>query len=112
MKQLVTLTGLGSPLFESAVRGLGSLYHMFKADLQRRGCRLRDWTPSHDGEHLALTFSNRFFTYVKDAGGETPLDITKSIDPFNVLAPHLRTEVHLLENVVEYWQQADGVGNR
>ncbi|KAI0741510.1 hypothetical protein C8Q80DRAFT_1221540 [Daedaleopsis nitida] len=107
MKQFVPLTGVGAEQFERAVGGVVSIYEMFKADLQRRGFQLRPWSPAGDGHHLALTFANRYLTTAKESGGERPIDINGTIDPLNVLTPHLRTEVHILKNVVEYWQQEE-----
>ena len=105
MKQSVTLTGLGAETFNSSVRGVGALYNLFSAELQRRGSRLRPWSPSHEGTNVALAFGNRYLTSQKDALGEQPLTIRDTIDPFDVLGPLLRTEVHLPENAVQYWQQ-------
>ena len=113
LKQSVTLTGLGAERFDCAVRGAQSIYQMFKADLTRRGCQLRDWTPGRDGYNLTLTASNRYLTSLRDAGGEPALDLGEVVDPLNVLRPLLQTEVYIQENVVEYWQrleEGDGAG--
>lgn len=107
MKQHVTLSGLGASHFDQAVRGVGAVYQMFNAELQRRGCELRPWTPSRDATHLALTFSNRYFTSIKAADGEPPIDLHGTVDPLDVVSPLLRGEVHILENVVEYWMQSE-----
>lgn len=107
MKQYVTLTGLGAEGFNCAVHGVGTLYQMFHAELQQRGCQLRPWKPSRDGVYPALTFSNRYFTLVKDADGERPIDLHGTIDPLNVISSLLRREIHISENAVEYWMQSE-----
>ena len=107
MKQSITLTGLGVEHFDKAVRGVGLIYQMFKGHLIRRGCQLHDWKPGHDVEDLMLTFTNRYLTPSKDAQGETPFDLGELVDPLNILWPLLRSEVHIQENVVEYWQRLE-----
>ena len=65
---------------------------------------MRTWAPGSDGgDSLTLTFSNRVLTSAKDVEGDTTCDLKEVVDPFNVLGPLLRTEVHTAENVVEYW---------
>ncbi|KAI0688833.1 hypothetical protein C8Q76DRAFT_635121 [Earliella scabrosa] len=106
MKQSVTLTGLGSQYFHSAVRGVSTIYHAFKMHLSARGCQLRTWAPECDGgESLTLTFSNRILMSAKDGEGEKKQDLGQFVDPFNVLRPLLRTEVHTAENHVDYWKR-------
>ena len=111
LKQSATLTGLGAERFDCAVRGAQSIYQMFKAHIERLGCQLREWTPGRDGYNLTLTTSNRYLTTMRDAQGQPALDLGEIVDPFNVLRPLLQTEVHIQENVVQYWQrQSDGAG--
>ena len=106
MKQAVTLTGLGSQYFHTAVRGVSTVYHAFKMHLAARGCQLRTWAPGCDaGESLTLTFTNRILMSAKDAEGEREQDLGLFVDPFNILRPLLRTEVHTLENNVDYWKR-------
>ena len=82
MKQAVTLTGLGSQSFHTAVRGVSAVYHAFKMHLSAKGCQLRTWAPGCDaGQSLTLTFSNRILMSAKDAEGgvkrETKSDVIK-----------------------------------
>ncbi|KAI0644165.1 hypothetical protein C8Q79DRAFT_1011967 [Trametes meyenii] len=86
LKQSVTITGLG-----------------FSAHL--KGHHLRTWQPERANAHLSLTFGNRYLTPVKFADGEPHGDLSEVVDPFNVLCPHLSSQVHLQENVVEYWER-------
>lgn len=72
--------------------------------LGSRGGHLRTWAPGSDGgESLTLSFSNRILTPAKDAEGEKEYGLENVVDPFNVLRPLLRSEVHTMENHVEYW---------
>ena len=41
----------------------------------------------------------------KDGEGEKKQDLGQFVDPFNVLRPLLRTEVHTAENHVDYWKR-------
>lgn len=106
MRQAVTLTGLGSQRFHTAVRGVSTIYQAFKMHLSSRGCQLRTWAPGCDaGQSLTLTFSNRYLMSARDAEGETEQDLALYVDPFNILRPLLRTEVHTMENNVDYWKR-------
>ncbi|KAI0676637.1 hypothetical protein C8Q78DRAFT_1073421 [Trametes maxima] len=76
LKQSVTITGLGVQPFDDAAAAVLAVYHQFSAHL--KGHHLRTWQPERANAHLTLTFGNRYLTAVN--------------------------QVHLQENVVEYWQ--------
>ncbi|KAI0741498.1 hypothetical protein C8Q80DRAFT_1123385 [Daedaleopsis nitida] len=98
LKQLVTLTGLASEKYHDAVRGMGTI----------RGGHLRTWALGCDGEEsLTLSFSNRILTPAKDTEGKREYGLEHLINPFNVLRPLLRSEVHTVENHVEYWSRTE-----
>lgn len=64
--------------------------------------------PGEDEGHLTLTFSSRYLTAAKDVvDDDIRPDLADVIDPFNILRPRLRTEVHTLDNSVEYWQRTN-----
>ncbi|KAI0747738.1 hypothetical protein C8Q80DRAFT_1103639 [Daedaleopsis nitida] len=106
LKQSVTLTGLGSEQFHAGVRGVGAMYHAFKMYLGSRGSHIRTWAPGCDaGESLTLAFSNRILTPAKNAEGKREFSLENMVDPFNILRPLLCSEVHTLENHVEYWNR-------
>ena len=94
---------MGIAQFESAVKGLLVIYQMFEAEVARTGNKLRPWQTRRDSDDLVLHFANRILTSRKDAGEEEAVDLESVIDPLNVLRPLLRGEVHLQDNVVEYW---------
>lgn len=106
LKQSVTLAGLGVQHFDKAVLGLATVYQLFKTHLLKKGLRLRELPPKREGEEQTVTFSNRYLTSWKDAEGDIGVDLGSVVDPFNILRPLMRTEVHTQENVVEYWEKS------
>ena len=106
MKQSVTISGLGVEGFDQAVQGVQNIYQCMQAQVTSRGFRLRDWTPRKEGGYLTMTFSSRYLTNSRDAEGEVPLGM-EDVDPLNNLRPLLlnRTEVHVADNVVEFWER-------
>ncbi|KAI1793219.1 hypothetical protein LXA43DRAFT_1059933, partial [Ganoderma leucocontextum] len=105
LKQSVTLTGLGVQGFDAAVRGIQNIYQVFANHISKSGGRLREWVPGRDQQDLTLTFASRYLTSSRDAGEEPLADLAEFVDPFNVLRPLLRGEVHTVDNVVEYWER-------
>ncbi|KAI0371856.1 hypothetical protein BV20DRAFT_941273 [Pilatotrama ljubarskyi] len=103
LRQSVTIGGLDAAPFADAVSGVLAIYEHFKLHL--RGHNLRPWKPGQEGTYLALTFGNRYLTPAKFAEGEPVADLSLDVDPFNILRPLLTNQVHLQENVVEYWEQ-------
>ncbi|KAI0753008.1 hypothetical protein C8Q80DRAFT_1118255 [Daedaleopsis nitida] len=91
LKQSVTLTGLASQQFHAGVCGAVAVV-IFVLGRQ-----------ALTGESLTLSFSNRILTPAKDAEGEQEYSLEHIVDPFNILRPLLCSEVHTMENNVEYW---------
>ena len=77
-----------------------AIYQAFQAKISALGGQLRDWNPSYDGSDLALTFGNRYLTKENEKGLDQVVDISKHVDPFHVLSPLLRLEVHTTDNVM------------
>ena len=107
MKQSITVTGLGCEPFEAAVRGIQCIYETFCLHINTLGGTLRKWTPSLDSEDLTLTFNNRYLTFAKNASQDSIINLSRTIDPFNILGPQLTNQVHTLDNVVEYWERTE-----
>ncbi|KAI0666734.1 hypothetical protein C8Q78DRAFT_1072132 [Trametes maxima] len=103
LKQSVTITGLGVQPFDDAAAAVLAVYHQFSAHLKEH-C-LRTWQPERANAYISLTFGNRYLTPVKFSDSEPHADLSEVVDPFNVLRPHLSSQVHLQENVVEYWER-------
>ncbi|KAI0665363.1 hypothetical protein C8Q78DRAFT_1084043 [Trametes maxima] len=103
LKQSVTITGLGVQPFDDAAAAVLAVYHQFSAHL--KGHHLRTWQPERANTYISLTFGNRYLTAAKFSDNEPHADLSEVVDPFNVLQPHLSSQVHLQENVVEYWER-------
>ncbi|EIW54544.1 uncharacterized protein TRAVEDRAFT_84071, partial [Trametes versicolor FP-101664 SS1] len=103
LRQTVTVSGLGVEPFDGAVSAVMTIYQHFCAHLV--GHNLRTWSTSHLENHLTLSFGNRYLTASKFAEGEPRGDLSNVVDPFYILQPRLTSQVHLQENVVEYWEQ-------
>ena len=99
------ISGLGLAEFEDAFKGLMIIYQGFQNRTNVLKGNLREWRPlEHDG-HIALKFSNRYFTKDKHAGDDRTSDLADVIDPFNIIRPLIRGEFHTSDNVVEYWER-------
>ncbi|EIW65145.1 uncharacterized protein TRAVEDRAFT_111478, partial [Trametes versicolor FP-101664 SS1] len=103
LRQTVTVSGLGVEPFDGAVSAVMTIYQHFCAHLV--GHNLRTWSTSRLENHLTLSFGNRYLTASKFAEGEPRGDLSDVVDPFYILQPRLTTQVHLQENVVEYWEK-------
>ncbi|KAI1783260.1 hypothetical protein LXA43DRAFT_1067803 [Ganoderma leucocontextum] len=112
LQQSITLTGLGTKSFDAAVCGVQTVYQVFNNHVSRAGGRLREWTPGRCGQDLTLTFANRYLTSSRDLGDEASVDLSAIVDPFNVLRPLIKSEVHTADNVVEYWERRQGGDSR
>ncbi len=97
------MSGLGIEPFDKAVSAVMTIYQHFCAHLV--GHNLRTWRTSRLENYLTLSFGNRYLTASKFAEGEPRGDLSDVVDPFYILQPRLTTQVHLQENVVEYWEQ-------
>ena len=105
LKQEVIISGLGAQGFEAAVEGTMAIYQAFQARVSALGGHMREWKPSYDGDDLALSFGNRYLTRENERGMDQVVDIHTVVDPFKVLSPMLRLEVHTTDNVVEYYEK-------
>ena len=94
------------------MRGLLAIYQTFQNHVTAKGSQLRAWQPAYDQDDLALKVGNRYLTLRKHAEGEEPMDLSDTIDPFNVLRPHLQSEIHVQDNLVEYWEKRMSTANQ
>lgn len=101
LKQSILILGLGAEEFSSAVCGLPAVYQTF----QQHITHLHPWETVWHGEDLVIKVSNCYLTRAQDANGETGLDLAEIVDPFNVLHPHLQSEIHTADNAVQYWER-------
>ena len=82
-----------------------SIYQMFQNRATALNSALREWRPTEHRDHLALKFSNRYLSKGKGAIDDGAADLGEVVDPFNILRPVLRGEVHTADNVVQYWER-------
>ncbi|KAI0037262.1 hypothetical protein FA95DRAFT_1614430 [Auriscalpium vulgare] len=102
-KQAVKICGLGSQIFDSAIRGLRTLECRIAA-LYKVGA-VQEWSPSAIGEWPSLDFATRYVTPHAFAKGQHAVPFPKDVDPQGIL---LKTTspvgIHLEDNHVLYYE--------
>ncbi|KAJ7579400.1 hypothetical protein C8J56DRAFT_1058998 [Mycena floridula] len=91
-KQILTLTGFGSPLFEQSVERLRELITMFEGSYPEHA--VETW----DLPTTTIQASNRYFTRSSDTGSLGILDLDHDIDPYGILAAAGRGRYVYTEN--------------
>ncbi|KAJ7576588.1 hypothetical protein C8J56DRAFT_1061867 [Mycena floridula] len=79
-KQILTLSGFRSPLFEQSVERLRELITMFEGSYPEHA--VETW----DLPTTTIQASNRYFTRSSDTGSLGILDLDHDIDPYGILA--------------------------
>lgn len=107
LRQGISLTGLGTPTFEEALKGILDIYALFSGHVPReklRPCACID----RYGEFSSIESSNRYFTSIKDCGPtEKHVSFSTEIDPHGVLSSFESTGyIHGENNVVEYYERS------
>ncbi|KAF8236765.1 hypothetical protein L208DRAFT_1250718 [Tricholoma matsutake] len=108
LHQSITLTGLGSPTFSSALSAVKTIYDCF--DRQFEEHTLDPWTESEvaDGIPESIDLSNRYFTPATEAGGMKDTPFLPGIDPKGILqsmgqGDRTLSFVHTKDNQVHYF---------
>ncbi|KAK7021325.1 hypothetical protein VNI00_017427 [Paramarasmius palmivorus] len=102
-QQRITVTGLDTPAFNTAVHGLASVENFLRLNV-------RDESISQIGTtingHHVIDISNRYFTGRRYADGTDREELSVEVDPNGFLA-ELQGEhfIHTSENRVEYYQR-------
>jgi hypothetical protein len=114
-RQNVSLTGLGSATFSSALDTAQVIYKHFDREFLEG--KLDSWSPtrSTDSRLDSLDISNRYLTPLRDVGGlveNTPFH--KGVDPQNILCDMAKNNhIHTEDNYVEYFStRRDSNGQR
>ncbi|GBE85734.1 hypothetical protein SCP_0802560 [Sparassis crispa] len=81
--QSVKLTGLGSPTFAEAVKGVIAIHQLFAQHLDKG--MLIPWSPIREHDELVLEFSNRYLSCMRDMEDDNEIPIGNDIDPFGIL---------------------------
>lgn len=101
----MSLTGLGTPTFEAAMRGVLDVYALFSSHVARDAMKNCENIDSY-GEYTALQLSNRYFSSVKKAMGQKCVAFDKEVDPYGILTNFENgNHVHCESNVVEYYER-------
>ncbi|KAJ7598280.1 hypothetical protein C8J56DRAFT_1039114 [Mycena floridula] len=79
-KQILTLTGFGSRLFEQSIECLHELITMFERSYPEHA--IETW----DLPTATIQALNRYFTRGSDTGALNILDLDRNIDPYGILA--------------------------
>ena len=107
LRQGLSLTGLGSPTFDKAVRTARDVYEQF--DRQFTAGKLENWTTSSYSGMLALDMSNRYFTPKQDAPAMEHIAFPKEVDPSGILEGMAKSDyIHGEENEVYYFSLEHG----
>ncbi|KAJ8481024.1 hypothetical protein ONZ45_g15445 [Pleurotus djamor] len=103
LHQGVTLTGLGSPLFQQSMGNLLFIQSMFRRFMPDNQLEEKaEFFGEYEG-HSTISASNRFFTRQQHAAGLETIPISEDVDPNGVLSKaDLKQFVHTEENEVTY----------
>ncbi|KAI0039943.1 hypothetical protein FA95DRAFT_1471079, partial [Auriscalpium vulgare] len=102
-KQSVKICGLGSQVFDSAIRGLRTLERRI-ASLYKVGA-LQEWSPSLVGEWPSLDFATRYVTPHTFAKGQLVVPFSKDVDPQGILSKTMASVgAHVEDNQVLYYE--------
>ncbi|KAH8103151.1 hypothetical protein BXZ70DRAFT_1006306 [Cristinia sonorae] len=104
-KQIVTLSGLGHPMFARNFIGLQALQDVFSANLGR-DVFLPLKTTTMFG-HPVIQFSNRYLSTSQESDGQEAAELTGDIDPAGLIdkLAHQYGGAHLLDNMVQYFEK-------
>jgi hypothetical protein len=102
LKQSLSITGMGSPTFEEALKSLNECHGQFQR--QFPDGRLQNWVGATYKDYGALDVSNQYLTPKGDSTATEHVPFSKSVDPYGILetmaeADYVRSE----ENEVYYY---------
>ena len=102
--QNISITGLGSATFSSALDAAQMIYGSF--DRYFPEGLLDNWTPTWSTSPGldSIDISNRYLTPLKDAGGLESIPFHKGVDPRHILLDMAKSDhIHTEDNYVEYF---------
>lgn len=101
IKQSVTLTGLGSDVFDEMVSGIYDVAEFMGR--QVLDGELKDWVPAHVDAHVAVQAGNRYFQWKDSPNAGKAVEFQPFVDPRGVLA-RMGGEnfIHTEDNTVSY----------
>ncbi|KAM6489121.1 hypothetical protein JOM56_010309 [Amanita muscaria] len=106
LRQSVSLTGLGTPTFETAMKGVLDIYALFSGYVSHNKLKSCS-TCDNYGEHSSFESSNRYFTTTKDApASDKQMPFTSEVDPHGILSGLANyVYLHCESNVVQYFER-------
>jgi hypothetical protein len=103
LRQGITLTGFGSPIFEDAVKAAQEIYEIFQRQFSEG--EVETWNNTVHAEHPGLDMSNRYFTPKRDARNMPHIPFSEAVDPRGILEDMTGTTyVHGEDNEVQYYK--------
>lgn len=106
LRQTVTLSGLGTPTFDSALRAANEIYGRFDRQFSEGVLEVWASSPVDDNECPCLSLSNRYFTPANEAHGLQAIPFHKGVDPRGILQNMAKGDgkhVHTEDNQVQYF---------
>ena len=105
LRQNISLTGLGSATFSSALDAAQMIYRHFDRHFPEG--LLDSWSPTWSTNQKGLDsidISNHYLTPLKDVSGLESLPFHKGVDPRNILLDMTKNDyIHIDDNYVEYF---------
>jgi hypothetical protein len=101
----VTISGLGSHIFNNAVQGIHQIHDLFSRTFDAG--TIESWTPSIFEDYEAIDMSNRFFTPRQHARTDHITTFSRAVDPDNILHTAMSQDdkfTHTEDNEVEYYE--------
>ncbi|KAF8336134.1 hypothetical protein F5887DRAFT_920926 [Amanita rubescens] len=106
LRQGVSLTGLGTPLFDSSIKAITDIYALFCRSVPReklQPCSFID----HYGKYTGIEMSNRYFSPRKDFPTSKTIPFNSDTDPKGILTRAAGTTfIHTDHNVVTYYERS------
>ena len=105
LRQSVSLSGLGSQSFSSAIEAIQEIHQMFGRTFAAG--TLEQWTPNEFEGTQAIDVANRYFTPRHQATQDQITPFSPLVDPDSVLTTAMEcdgTYTHTIDNEVDYYE--------
>ena len=107
LRQSVTLTGLGTANFDSAIKSLIDIYAFFSRFVPMEKLQPNTIMDQY-GEHPSIESYNRYFSLRKDLPHAKAVPFGNDIDPKGILTHAAGTTyIHADINVVRYYERVE-----
>lgn len=105
MRQSISLSGLGSKSFDSAIENIQDIHHIFGRTFAA-GC-LEPWIPNDFEGSQTIDAANRYFTPRLQATQDQIIPFSRLVDPNSILTAAMGrdgTFTHTIDNEVDYYE--------